>query len=126
MSSVGRAPLSLDSVHSDNSTDVELREEPTTEDDRTWWASADPAIGYHRGRAQHWRVFINLTASASDESDRVRVDRIHVITVRAGSDALPEIEDALRAHGFTRSSAWQVGSGRGYVCWLTLDPTGVE
>lgn len=103
---------------------AELREASTPEEDRTWWASADPAIGHSRERAQHWRVFINLTASTSDEGDRIRVDTFSLTTRRAGDDALVEIDEALLAHGFVRSSQWQLGSGRGFVCWLSVDPTG--
>lgn len=96
------------------------------EPSRTWWASADPALNAHRDRANLWRIFINMTALPGELADRHRIGTIDLVTASQGFSALAEMDEALRARGFTRTTEWELGSGRGFVCWLDVDEQAVS
>lgn len=99
---------------------AEAREETAP----SFWASVDPAVMLDRGNADLWRVFVNIRSTETGE--RVCIARIDMFTSSRGFAALAEIDAGLLASGWRRASDWQLGSGRGFVAWLDLDPMAVS
>lgn len=101
---------------------VATEREISPENSRTWWASAEPALDQGRDSADCWRVFINLVPGSVDGVDRHRLGEIDVLFTLPGSAAVDDLDGALRQAGFLRASEWELGSGRGLVCWLDVAP----
>lgn len=89
----------------------------------TFYVSVDPPLIADRGNATAWCCFINLRSSNGEH--KVCVSELDMITDSRGFAALAEIDHGLLASGWRRASDWQLGSGRGFVAWLDLDPIGV-
>ena len=70
-----------------------------------------------------WRAFVYLRATASDLSACVAT--VDVFTRARGFAALAEVDEELLAAGWRRVDEWQLGTGRGFVAWLDLEPEAV-
>jgi len=100
------------------SSDIDLQVSTAEEPHLGLWASLDPALDEHRGTARSWRLFLNLTAPST--TDGTRFAQYDIASERPGFAALDEVDEALEALCMPRKSEWQIGSGRGYVCWLDI------
>ncbi len=85
-----------------------------TDNGREFWVSIDPPVGVSRSEATQWRAWIYSTGSEA-------LHRFDTDTVERGWMALGEIDRSLRFFGWVRSGEWQLGSGRGYVAFLSID-----
>lgn len=85
---------------------------------RTFWASVDPVPGFDRRSATRWLLYINLGAS---DGQSVREASTVVDTTAAGFAGLMEVDTYVVELGYLRSSAWELGSGHGFVAWVEPD-----
>lgn len=78
------------------------------------YVSVDPweSDTVSRWNAHEWCVFVNVAGG-------LQLTQFKVDTIATGWDALAEIDDELWSLGLLRSQTWEIGSGFGFVAWLS-------
>lgn len=92
---------------------IDVDERRVEREERLLWASTNPPVGVTSSSAQLWRVFIHARSS------REVVASFDMMTDARGWAALGEIDAALELQGFTRTHGWEIGSGSGFVAWIS-------
>lgn len=98
-------------------------DEATATQRPSFYVSLDPSLLDDRSTSTAWRAFVYLRATESDLSACVAT--VDVFTRARGFAALAEVDEELLAAGWRRVDEWQLGTGRGFVALLDLEPEAV-